>query len=114
MLRTSMAKMATYIGTKLGDEATQKWISGKRIIPPEPARSQAILDMHAARVRATKDRIENKLRGRSAEKLEIEAKIQVAPADCGLLKEMRGVHGGQDDLILSAKLIRIAPETSSF
>jgi hypothetical protein len=23
-------------------------------------------------------------------------------------------HGGQDDLILSAKLIRIAPETSSF
>jgi hypothetical protein len=24
------------------------------------------------------------------------------------------IHGGQDDLILSAKLIRIAPETSSF
>ena len=24
------------------------------------------------------------------------------------------LHGGQDDLILSAKLIRIAPETSSF
>ena len=29
MLRTRMEKMATYIGTKFGDEATQDWISGK-------------------------------------------------------------------------------------
>jgi hypothetical protein len=29
MLRTSIEKMATYIGTKFGDEATQDWISGK-------------------------------------------------------------------------------------
>ena len=26
MLRTSMEKMATYIGTKFGDEAAQEWI----------------------------------------------------------------------------------------
>ncbi len=62
MLRTSMEKMATYIGTKFGNEASQEWISSKRITPPEPAHSQAILDRHAARVRATKDRIELKLR----------------------------------------------------
>jgi hypothetical protein len=91
MLRTSMEKMATYIGTKFGDEATQEWISGKRITPPEPAYSQAILNRHAARVRATKDRIELKLRGLGAKKLAIEAEIQVAPTDCGLLKEMREV-----------------------
>jgi hypothetical protein len=89
MLRTSMEKMATYIGTKFGDEAAQEWISSKRIIPPEPAHSQAILDRHVARVRATKDRIELKLRGLRAKKLAIEAKIQVAPTDRGLFKEMR-------------------------
>jgi hypothetical protein len=57
MLRTSMEKMATYIGTKFGDEAAQEWISSKRIISHEPAYSQAILDRHVARFRATKDRI---------------------------------------------------------
>jgi hypothetical protein len=61
MLRTSMEKMATYIGTKFGDEATQEWISGKWINPPESAHLQAILDRHAARVKATKERIEMKL-----------------------------------------------------
>ena len=33
MLRTSMEKMTTYIGTKFGDEAAQEWISGKKIVP---------------------------------------------------------------------------------
>ncbi len=91
MLRTSMEKMATYIGTQFGDEAAQEWISSKRITPPEHAHSQAILDRHAARVMATKGRIELKLRGLRAEKLAIEAKIQVAPTDHSLLKEMREV-----------------------
>ncbi len=75
MLRTSKEKIATNIGTKFGDEAAQEFISGKRIIPPEPAHSQAILVRHVARVRATKDRIEPKLRGLRAKKLAIEAKI---------------------------------------
>ena len=56
MLRTSMEKMATYIGTKFGDDAAQEWISGKKIILPEPTHSQAILDRHAARVTATKNK----------------------------------------------------------
>ncbi len=46
MLRTSMEKMATYIGTKYGDEAAQEWISGKRIVLQEPAYSQAIRNRH--------------------------------------------------------------------
>ncbi len=33
MLRTSMEKMAIYIGTKFGDEAAQEWISGKKDQP---------------------------------------------------------------------------------
>jgi hypothetical protein len=78
MLRTSMEKMATYIGTKFEDEAVQEWISGKRIDPPEPAHLQATLDRHAARVKATKERIELKLKGLKSEKTAIEAEIQVA------------------------------------
>jgi hypothetical protein len=101
MLRTSMEKMATYIGTKFGDEAAQEWFSGKRIIPPVPVHSQAILERHAARVRATKDRIEFKLRGLRAKKLAIEAKIQVAITDLGLLKEMKEV----DDQIAKGEIV---------
>ncbi len=65
--------MATYIGTKFEDEATQEWISGKRINPPEPAHSQAILNPHAARVKATNKKIEMKLKGLKSEKTAIEA-----------------------------------------
>jgi hypothetical protein len=90
MLRTSMEKMATYIGTKFGDEATQERISGKRINPPEPAHLQAILNRHAARVKATKERIGMKLKGLKSEKTAIEAKIQVASSRT-LLKELREV-----------------------
>jgi hypothetical protein len=85
-----MEKMATYIGTKFGDEATQEWISGKRINPPEPAHLQAILDRHAARVKATKERIELKLKGLKSEKAAIEARIQVASTRT-LLRELREV-----------------------
>ena len=73
-----MEKMATYIGTKFGDETAKEWISGKRINPPEPAHLQAILDRHAARVKATMERIELKLKGLKSERTAIEAKIQVA------------------------------------
>jgi hypothetical protein len=100
MLKISMEKMATYIGTKFGDEAAQEWISSKRITPPEPSHSQAILDRHAARVRATKDRTELKLRGLRDKKLAIEAETQVASTDCGLLKEMREV----DDQIAKGEI----------
>jgi hypothetical protein len=58
-----MEKMTTYIGTKFGDETAQEWISGKKIVPTEPTYSQAIKTRHAARVKATKDRIELRLRG---------------------------------------------------
>jgi hypothetical protein len=62
MLCTSMEKMNTYISTKYGNEAAQDWTSGKKINPLEPAYSQAIRDRHAARVRATREHIELKLR----------------------------------------------------
>jgi hypothetical protein len=55
MLRTSKEKMATYIGTKYGDDADQKWTSKKRANLPEPNYSKAILDRHAERVQVTKD-----------------------------------------------------------
>ena len=91
MLRTSMEKMATYIGTKYGDEAAQEWTSGKKITVYEPAYSQAIQNRHAARVKATRERIELRLKSLRAEKAAIEVEITQAPTDRGLLKEMREV-----------------------
>ena len=61
MLRTSKEKMATYIGTKYGDDTAQEWTSEKRINLPQLAYSKAILDRHAERVKATKDRVKLKL-----------------------------------------------------
>ena len=91
MLRTSMEKMATYIGTKYGDEAAQEWTSGKKITLSEPAYSQAIQNRHAARVKATRERIELRLKSLRAEKAAIEVEITQAPTDRRLLKEMREV-----------------------
>jgi hypothetical protein len=69
VLRTSMEKITTYIGTKYGNEAAQEWTSGKKINHLKPAYSQAILDRYAARVRATREQIEFKLRSLRAEKM---------------------------------------------
>jgi hypothetical protein len=88
MLRTSMEKMTTYIGTKFGDEATQEWISGKKIVPTEPTYSQAIKDRHAARVKATKERIELRLRGLTTEKAAIQVELLAgSSSDRTLLRE---------------------------
>ena len=101
MLRTSMEKMATYIGTKFGDEATQEWISGKKLVLGEPAYSQAIKDRHAARVKATKDRIELRLRGLTTEKAAIQAELLAgSSSDRTLLKELREV----DDQMAKAEI----------
>jgi hypothetical protein len=53
MLRTSMEKMATYIGTKYGNDAAQE--CRKKITLSKPAYSQAIRDRHAARVKSTRE-----------------------------------------------------------
>jgi hypothetical protein len=55
MLRTSKEKMATFIGTKYGDNAAQEWTSKKCVVLPKPAYSKAILDRHAERVQTMRD-----------------------------------------------------------
>jgi hypothetical protein len=83
--------MATYIGTKYGNEAAQEWTSGKKISLSKPAYSQAIRDRHGARVKATGERIELRFKSLRAEKTAIEAKINQAPTDRRLPKELREV-----------------------
>ena len=39
MLRTTVEKMATYIGTKYGDDAAQEWTSGVQTVIPDPVHS---------------------------------------------------------------------------
>jgi hypothetical protein len=91
MLRTSMEKMAMYIGTKYGNEAAQEWTSGNKIVLLEPAYLQSILVRHAERVKATREPIELRLKSLRAEKTAIKAKTISAPTDRGLLKELREV-----------------------
>ncbi len=91
MLRTSMEKMVTYIGTKYGDEAAQEWTSRKKITLSEPAYSQVKRDRHAARVKATREQIELRLKSLRAEKTAIEVEIIETPSNRGLLKELQEV-----------------------
>ncbi len=86
-----MEKMAMYIGTKYSDKAAQEWTSGKKIVLQEPAYSQAILVRHAERVKATRERIQLRLKRLRAEKTAIKAKLISAPTNCNLLKELRKV-----------------------
>ncbi len=86
-----MKKMTTYIGTKYGNEAAKEWSSRKKINLLKPAYSQAIRDRHAAKVRATREWIELKLRSLRTEKTAIETGIDNAPTNHGLLKELQGV-----------------------
>ncbi len=86
-----MEKMATYIGTKYGNEAAQEWTSRKKITLSEPSHSQVIRDRHAARVKATREQIELRIKSLRAEKTPIEAKIIQAPSNCGILKELQEV-----------------------
>ncbi len=91
MLRTSMEKIATYIGTKYGNEAAQEWASGKKIVLQEPAYLQAVLVRHVERVKATRERIQLRLKSLRAEKTAIGAKLISAPTNRGLLKVLRKV-----------------------
>jgi hypothetical protein len=74
MLRISMEKMATYIGTKFGNKAAQEWTSGKQTVLQEPAYLRFILATHAERVKATKDWLNLKLTSLGNKKIAIGAK----------------------------------------
>jgi hypothetical protein len=91
ILRTSKEKMATYIGTKYGDNAAQEWTSEKCTILPKPVYSNAILDGQAERVKATKDRVNLKLISLQQERLAIEEENKVAPTDRKLMTEKRDI-----------------------
>jgi hypothetical protein len=92
MLCTSMEKMALYIGTKYGNKAAQEWTSGKKIALLEPTNLQAILNRHAERVKATRDRLNLKLTSLKTEKAAIAEEIKANSTNHALLQEMREIN----------------------
>jgi hypothetical protein len=92
MLRTSMEKMAMYIGTKYGNKAAQEWTSGKKIALLEQTYLQAILDRHAKRVKATRDHLNLNLTSLKTEKAAVAEEIKADSTNCALLKEMREIN----------------------
>jgi hypothetical protein len=91
MLRTSKEKMATYIGTKYGDDAAQEWTSKKCMVLPKPTYSNAILDRHAERGQAMRDQVNLKLSSLQQKSLAIDNEIKQAPTDCKLMPEKQDV-----------------------
>jgi hypothetical protein len=67
MLHTSKEKMATYIGTKNGDNAVQEWTSKKCTVLAEPTYSSAIETRHAERVWVTREQLNQKMTSLMAE-----------------------------------------------
>jgi hypothetical protein len=90
MMRTTIDKMATYIGTKFGDDAAQEWVSNKKTIMPEPTYSQAISPDILRESRPPKTGLSLSSRAWLLKKAAIEAEIQVASSRT-LLRELREV-----------------------
>jgi F0F1-type ATP synthase assembly protein I len=91
MLRTSVEKMATYIGTKFGNDAAQEWTSGAQTVLPDPTYSPFILARHAERVKATMDRLNLKLTSLRDERVDIVDKMTADPTNRRLKKELREI-----------------------
>ncbi len=73
--------MATYIGTKYGDNTAQEWTSKNRIVLVEPTYSSAIKIRHAERVRATREQLNQKMTSLTAEQNEILKEIATEPSN---------------------------------
>jgi hypothetical protein len=91
MLQILKEKMATYIGTKFGDNAAQERTSKKQIALNEPVYSQSILDRHGERVKAIKDLITLKVTSLRLEKAVIDDEIKAPPTECRLMTEKQQI-----------------------
>ena len=83
--------MATYIGTKFGNNAAQEWTCGTQTVLPEPTYSTFVLARHAERVKATMDRLNLKLISLRDKTVDIVAKIAADPGNHSLKKELQEV-----------------------
>ncbi len=92
--------MVTYIWTKYGDGAAQKWTSEKQVILQQPSYSQAILSRHAERVKVTRACINLKLSSLYLESMAINTEMVDDPWDHKLMNEKHGI----EDKILHCKI----------
>ena len=90
-LCTSVEKMATFIGTKFGNNSAQEWTSGSQTVLTEPTYSPFILARHAERVKATMDRLNLKLTSLRDERVDIVDNMTADPTNRSLKKELRGI-----------------------
>ena len=100
MLCTFKEKMATYIGTRYGDNAAQEWTSKKLIVLVELTYSSAIETRHAERVRATREQLNQKMTSVTAKQNEILKKIITQPNNQDLMREIPEI----EDQILKCEI----------
>jgi hypothetical protein len=100
MLCTSKEKMAMYIRTKYGDNADQERTSKKHTVLVEPIYSSAIETRHAERVRATIERLNQKITSLTAEQNEILKEIATQLNNQDLMNERQEI----EDQILKCEI----------
>jgi hypothetical protein len=100
MLCKSKEKIATYIGTKYGEDADQEWTSKKCIVLMEHTYSSAIETRDAERVQATREQLNQKVTSLIAEQNEILKEIETQPTNQDLMKERREI----EDQILTCEI----------
>jgi hypothetical protein len=102
MLCTSKKKMATYIGTKYGDNVAQEWTSKKCIVLTEPTYSSAIQTRHAERVWATREQLNCRMTSVMAEQNKILKEITTQPTI--RIRDLMKDRGEIEDQILKCEI----------
>jgi hypothetical protein len=112
-MRVTQEKIQHYVGIKYGKDIANKICNKVTAVLWPPQYSDAIVNRHQEWERHSRRKqtnllapLKDQLQGLKANQNADPVKVATPSNDLE--------HGGQDDLILSAKLIRIAPETSSF
>ncbi len=91
-MQKSKQKMATYIGTKYGDNAAQEWTSKKCMVLKELTNSLAIETRHAERVRVTRGQLNQKTTSFLGEQNEILKEIVTKPNNQDLVRDRQEIN----------------------
>jgi hypothetical protein len=79
VLCRSNEKMATYIGTKYGDNVAQELTSKKRIMLKEKTYLTAVETRHTESIRAKRERLNEKMTSLAVQHVAMEDKIKLDP-----------------------------------
>ncbi len=96
MLQTSKEKLALYIGTNFGDDASKEWLSEKQLVLQEPTYPDSVLARHAVREKAVIDRVTKMVTSLGKQLQVIESELLLTSKDLSLLKSQMEVENKRE------------------